>query len=66
MINISIMIDPIFAHWVTIAPIVLAVIVGILARRARYKDEVKECLKWVKENRTSGYNQESKRKEKHY
>ena len=50
MISISI-IDPVFAHWVTIAPIVLAVIVGILARRARYKDEVKECLEWVKNHK---------------
>lgn len=45
------MIDPVFAHWVTIAPIVLAVIVGLLARRTRYKDEVKECLKWVKNHK---------------
>jgi len=42
------MIDPVFAHWIVITPIVLAVIVGLLARRQRYRDEVKECIRWAK------------------
>lgn len=45
------MIDPVFAHWIVIAPVVLAVIVGILARRARHRDEVKEALKYVRKVR---------------
>lgn len=50
MINIS-MIDPVFAHWVTIAPIVLAVVVGLLARWARHRDEVREVLKYIRKVR---------------
>ncbi len=60
MMGFSIMIDPIFAHWIVLSPIVLAVILGIIARRARYKDEIKECLKWVKKNCPSSYNQGNK------
>lgn len=45
-----IMIDPMFAHWITISPIVLAVIVGIIARRVRYREEVRECIKWSKKS----------------
>lgn len=43
------MIDPIFAHWIIISPIVLAVILGLIANRARYKDEVKDCIKWARQ-----------------
>lgn len=47
-------IDPVFAHWITIAPIVLAVIVGVLARWVRHKDEVKEALRYVRKVRRKG------------
>lgn len=43
------MIDPVFAHWVVISPIVLAVVLGLIARRQEYRDEVKECIEWTKQ-----------------
>lgn len=45
------MIDPVFAHWIVIAPVVLAVIVGILARHAMHRDEGREALKYVRKVR---------------
>lgn len=45
------MIDPVFAHWVVLAPIVWAVVLGLIARRLRYRDEMKECLKYVRKIR---------------
>lgn len=45
------MIDPMFARWIVIAPVVLAVIVGLLARYIRHKDEVKEALRYVRKVR---------------
>lgn len=43
------MINPIYAHWIIISPIVLAVTLGIIANRARYKDEARECIKYAKQ-----------------
>ena len=43
------MIDPIYVHWIIISPIVLAIILGIVVNRARYKDEVEACIKWAKQ-----------------
>ena len=45
------MVDPVFAHWVVLAPVILAVALGLIARRLRYRDEVKECLRYVRKVR---------------
>ncbi len=50
-------VDPAFAHWIVIAPVVLAVIVGILARWTRHRDEVKEALRYVRKVRRKGRNE---------
>ena len=49
------LIDPIFAHIVVISPVVLAIVLGLIARRLRYRDEVRECIKYAKQVNRRGY-----------